>query len=188
MANYCRNRLTIVSEDSTFIDTLVEIVDPPKAGFFSKLFHGKPVRDYGLLGFMKPMPEELKKTITNGFSGEAPPWNKWMVDNWGCAYDVAVDETVRKSPTEIEFKFLSRYSPPVPAVAHGASTRGFQYRLVYCEPGSKFAGIATEAEHQEFVFSFDVHPRDEGVPQEIIDEFDLEEIYEEVKEDEGNGK
>jgi len=139
-----------------------------------------------LLGFMRPMPEDLKLTITNGFSGETPAWHNWMVENWGCAYDVAVESAVRKNVNEVQFKFDSRYSPPVAAIDFGAKTHGFQYRLVYCESGNQFAGIATDKAHQEFDFTFEVHPREEGVPQEIIDNFGLVAIYEELKEDQEN--
>ena len=185
MANYCGNMLAISSNNNSLIDELVEIANPPKIGFFAGLLGLKPRHDCNLLGFFRPMPAELKKTITSCISGPNPPWWHWMVDNWGCAYDPAVESTDRKNDNEVEFRFYSRYSPPLEAIEYGAQLHKFDYRLVYCETGNQFAGIATNTSHKEFEYSFEMHPREEGVPQEIIDEFDLEPIYQELKADPG---
>lgn len=190
MANYCGCVLNIRTGNAQTIDELIEVTTPPKSGTLARLstlIFGRTKLEgrYGLLEFMFPMPETLRSSITNGFSGPTPPWQQWQVDNWGCAYDVAVDSTNRLSPNEIQFRFASRYSPPIGAIEHGATKHAFQFRLVYCETGNQFAGIATENSHQLFEYSFEVHPRDEGVPEEIISEFDLDPIYQDIKEDEG---
>ena len=187
MANYCGNVLTITSEDRALIDRMAAIANPPRPSAFSvtlgKLFGNNNQPVIGLLEFFMPMPEDLKATITNGYSGPTPAWYQWMVDNWGCAFDVAVDETNRISPDRVQFKFYSRYSAPVGAVTAGAERHGFRFRMIYCEPGNQFAGIVTEQGHTEYEFSFDVHPTDDGVPQEIVHEFDLTAIYEELRQD-----
>lgn len=185
MANYCSNVLTIKSESSSLVDEFVKATTPPKRNFVSKVLNLQSGHKYGLLDFLKPMPDDLRETITNGYSGSEPEWRKWMVEHWGCAYDMAMDSTIRKSENEVQFKFHSMYAPPLEALNFGATNHGFSFRLVYCETGNQFAGIATEKDHKQFEFTFEVHPLEEGVPQEIIDEFELESIFDEVKADEG---
>ena len=129
------------------------------------------------------MPTELRATITNGWSGPTPKWYSWCVDNWGCAYEPAIESIGRPSPNELQLSFETRYAPPLAALTHGAKLHAFEYRLVYCDASNLFAGIATQESREEFEFSFDVHPRDEGVPEELITLFDLENRYHQSQED-----
>ena len=188
MANYCGNVLNISSDDEQIIDRLMDATRFVETGFIARIakpfFGSRDLNEhYGLLKFLRPMPLELKNLLSIGEKcdgGEIAPWYQWQLKNWGCAYDVAVEEANRICPNEVQFKFDSRYSPPIEAIAYGAKHHGFTFQLMYCETGNQFAGIASEKGHEEFNFSFDVHPLNEGVPQVIIDQFDLESAYEEA--------
>jgi hypothetical protein len=84
------------------------------------------------------MPTELRATITNGWSGPTPKWYSWCVDNWGCAYEPAIESIGRPSPNELQLSFETRYAPPLAALTHGAKLHAFEYRLVYCDASNLF--------------------------------------------------
>ncbi len=75
--------------------------------------------------------------------------------------------------------FPTDYSPPIAALQCGAGLHSFRFRLLYCEPGNGFCGIATESDHEEFEFTFERPPAEEGVPEELIALFGLNEMAEE---------
>ncbi len=66
----------------------------------------------------------------------------------------------RTSETELCAEFATHYSPPVGALQHAAAQYGFRFRLLYCETGAGFYGVATEAENNEFEITLDRPPAD----------------------------
>jgi hypothetical protein len=111
-----------------------------------------------------------------------PKSYSWRLENWGCRHDVSYDFD-RTSSTEMRVEFPTDYAPPVAALQHGAKQHGFRFRLLYCEPGNGFCGIATESARTEYELTFNGPPEDEGIPQELIDMFSLNELYDESLDD-----
>ena len=193
MANYCDCILTLNSDDSTLIDEAITAAIPqtssPVGKFVQRLFKRAPPSSIGLLQFLCPMSDEMIATVTNGFSGPEPEWRKWRVENWGCAYDPGIEKLQRISPQEVRFEFLSMYTPPIAALQYGVNKyrdRGLTFRIIYSEAGGQFAGEATEQMHKEYEYTLEQHPREDGVPEEIIVAFGLDEYYREHLEDVAN--
>lgn len=186
MPNLCDNRLTIWCDDSTTLAKICDAAAPPSISLFDKLaskfrFRSLPRSETGFLHFLHPMPanvEELDIEVLPQLPNK-PKSYFWRVENWGCQHDFAY-EFQRTSETELRSDFTTPYSPPVGALQHGAAQYGFRFRLLYCETGAGFCGIATEAGNNEFEITFDRSPAEEGVPQELIETFALHEAYLEV--------
>lgn len=188
MADYCSNKLKLCSNDKQLIDRLAATASPIKPSLLKRvqslLFRSTASDErVGLLEFCRPMPPELAATITNGWSGPTPEWHSWRDQMWGCAYEPAFESVERPSPNELTLIFETRYTPPLAALKHGAKEHGFEYRLLYCAKGSQFSGISTESGDEEYGFTLDAHPKDEGVPEELIAQFRLDDYYREYLED-----
>lgn len=188
MADYCSNKLTLRSNDTLLINHLAATASPNKPGLLKRikdqLFRSTASNETaGLFEFCRPMPPELKATITNGWSGPAPEWRSWRVQMWGCAYEPAFEIIEQSCPNELTLIFETHYAPPLAALKHGAKEHCFEYRLLYCEKGNRFAGIATESAEEEYSFSLETHPKNEGVPEELIATFKLDDYYRESMED-----
>ncbi len=191
MPNLCNNRLTITSDDPALLERICDSVAPPSLALFDKLaikfgFRMAPRSETGFLHFLRPMPanvEELDIEILPQLSHE-PKSYFWRVANWGCRHDFSY-EFQRTNQTTLSCDFTTDYSPPVAALQYGAAHHSFCFRLLYCETGGGFCGIATESENNEFEITLDRPPKDEGIPQELIDAFRLEEAYQETGKDAG---
>lgn len=190
MPNLCDNRLTIWCDDSAMLTKICDAATPPVISMIDRLasklgFRSLPRSETGFLHFLHPMPanvEELDIEVLPQLSNQ-PKSYFWRVENWGCQHD-QLFEFERKSESELRAEFTTHYSPPVGALQHGATQYGFRFRLLYSETGGGFCGIATEVEHNEFEITFDRPPAEEGIPQELIETFELHEAYLEVAADE----
>jgi len=191
MPNLCANRLTISSDDSQVLEQICDSVAPPSVSLFKKLaikfgFRSASRSTTGFLHFLRPMPanvEELDIEILPQLANE-PKSYFWRLENWGCRHDFSY-EFQRTSEKKLSCNFTTDYSPPVAALQYGAQQLGFRFRLLYCETGGGFCGIATESKNNEFEITLDCAPKEEGIPQELINVFKLDEAYQEAAEDVG---
>jgi hypothetical protein len=183
MPSLCDNRLTISSEDSQTLKKVSDAAAPPVVSKLRQLairlgFAQAPRSETGFLHFLRPMPanvEELDIEVLPQLAHQ-PKSYFWRLENWGCRNDWSF-KFEQLSESELQANFKTHYSPPVAALQQGAAQHGFHFRLLYCESGAGFCGIATEAQNNEFEISFDRPPIEEGVPQELIDAFNLHELF-----------
>ena len=191
MPNLCDNRLTIWSDDTQTLAKISNAAAPLVVSKWKKLasrfgFRQVVESETGFFYFLCPMPanvEDLDIKVLPELSHQ-PKEYFWQVENWGCRHDSKVDFE-KISQSELRANFTTHYSPPVAALQHGAAQHGFRFRLLYCETGGGFCGVATEAENNEFEITLDRPPKEEGIPHELIETFELNEIYKEVAADNG---
>ena len=142
--------------------------------------------DTGFFHFLCPMPEnveELDIDVLPQLPNE-PKSYFWRLENWGCRHDISIGfEQIGDS--ELRSVFPIDYSPPVAALRHGAWSHRFRFRLLYCEPGNGFCGIATESDNVEYELTLDRPPTEDGIPSELIDDFSLYDRYEECQQTAG---
>ena len=183
MPNLCDNRLTIWCDDPATVSTILEAGAPPSISFLQKQgerfgFRQPSRSETGFLHFLHPVPpnvEELDIEVLPQLPNK-PKSYFWRLENWGCQNDLLF-QFDQPSESELRADFTTHYSPPVAALQHGAAHHGFRFRLLYCETGGGFCGIATEAKNEEFEITFDRPPIEDGVPQELVDAFELNDVY-----------
>jgi hypothetical protein len=187
MPALCSNRLTIWSDAPETLVRICSAAAPPSNSWLKKLA-GKfgfqttaPIKP-GLFQFLCPMPKNVETLDVQLLPQlrNKPKSYFWRLENWGCQHDIAIDfeRTVKeKLPEELRANFPTEYSPPVAALQHGAKLHGFRFRLLYCETGNGFCGIATESDNSEFELTFDRPPDEDGIPTELIEAFALNDLY-----------
>lgn len=183
MPSLCDNRLTIWSDDLQTLRKVSNGAAPPAVSKLQKLarrfgFGQAPRSETGFLHFLHPVPpnvEELDIEVLPQLPNK-PKSYFWRLENWGCQNDWLF-QFEQSGDLELRAHFTTHYSPPVAALQHGAAQHGFRFRLLYCETGGGFCGIATEEKNEEFEITFDRPPIEDGVPQELVDAFELDEVY-----------
>lgn len=164
----------------------------------------KPITGPFLLDFLSPMPEDLKvraerreglsEAFANirkkaeqdpGISEEAataelPDWWEWLMENWGCQDELFEIDLEASSPGELTLRFATVASAPIAAFRAGSTRLGFSFRLTYHDGPS--VGWATGDEHQDFDFHWELPPASQGIPQDIIDDFELDDVHHRYKE------
>jgi len=126
--------------------------------------------------YLLPMPEQLEKTVTNGYSGESPEWREWRIDNWGAPYDVGLEFCERIGDFEIKMRFTSYSGILTKGLTKASNTHGFRFNMLWhCDHGA--VGLCTESDYVDFEFPGEMTPAEAGIPRELIDAFDLNELY-----------
>ena len=198
MGVYTETLLVIKSQDTDFIERLFLAISPgpkltaiqnivtksfrirPKPtaiqNIVYKLFRIEHDHSIGLMQYLLPMPEELEKTVTNGYSGESPEWRNWRKAHWGAPYDVGLEYCERKSDGEIEMRFTSYNGFLSTGLTNASKAHRFSFKLLYhCDHGG--VGHHTESDQVDFDFPGEMAPAEAGISKELIDAFDLEEQY-----------
>ena len=181
MGVYTDTLLTIKSQDADFMERLFVAVSPkPKPtaiqSIANMVFQREPDRSLGLMEYLLPMPDQLEKTVTNGYSGNSPEWREWRIDNWGAPSDVALDYFERMSDFEIATRFTSYNGILTTGLANASKAHGFAFSMLYhCDHGG--VGRHTESEQIDFDFPGEVAPAEAGIPKELIEAFDLKKLY-----------
>ena len=110
------------------------------------------------------------------------PIGEWdyatAVDTWGTKWDVSgVDWELNPETQELTLSFDSAWSPPIGAYMKGEERHGITVTAYYYEPGMWFAGVYADSEECFYEIDFnDKHWRD-GIPQDVIDTWNLEDEY-----------
>ena len=175
MPNWCNN---------TF-----ELVGPKeKIREFESFLNEKNGKDW--FDFFLPCPEELKAVgdvsfhHTNeqlvekyGYSD----WYSWSVDNWGCKWNCdAQDWTVEDYDDDnlsMRFWFDSPWGPPTELYNFIDAQDGLNVFANFHEEGMGFVGKFEYGSADSYEYS-DLDSLD-GIPEEIIDEWNLREMLEE---------
>ena len=185
MPSLCQNHLTIQCDSQETIELLIDsaCVKPKSLGQRIKTAvwpTKNPAASTGFLEFLRPTPPNLDEVEIDIVQQLAhyPKSYHWRLENWGCRNDFLLD-SVERAGNRLKMEFPTDYSPPVKALQHGASRYGFRFRLLYL--GGEFCGLATKYDDQEYELSFDLPPAEAGIPQELIEHFNLNAVYQEMR-------
>ena len=165
MPNWCSNVLKITFADEDQQDSFMNKVDRVKK------------KKEGLFSQFIPMPKELEET---------DGWYQWCLDNWGTKWDVDHNDLrVKEKRGSVKLSFDTAWGPPEEFYHWLQANLHLQFEAFYFEPGMDFAGMYTSTgESVETISYGDIGGgvKDGTLPQELIDEFDLEEYYAEAEE------
>jgi len=157
MPNWCMNSLTI-------------------KGNPDKLFALKEAADRkGLLQHMVPMPQAYLSDDS---------WYSWRLDKWGTKWDVGeVDADLDGDRLTINFD--SAWGPPTEAYeGYVEDNEDMTIEATYYEPGMCFIGRYDSSEELNESFEVDFGDEDwrDEIPQDLIDDWGLDNEYEQWKE------
>jgi hypothetical protein len=117
--------------------------------------------------------KEFLPTPTELLEGEG--WYDWNVENWGTKWDVSDDYQINIWEDSVSLSFDTAWSPPIDFYQH-MTELDFGVDAKFWEPGIGFAGYYTS---EDGITEFE-DPK--TYPQDIIDEFGIEEWEEEEAE------
>ncbi len=200
MPNWCECKLVVRSARPETIDFIEELVQrhgprqPQGLGWREVLAkrlrlvvtqarglqsRGVARKEVLLLEHFCPMPEALRvqAELTEGKGWqEEPEWRKWRVEHWGSAYEPLGIDSTRTTAEEIALRFETPWAAPLAAIRSGAARSGFDFRLTYWDGES--VGWATSQEEGSMICSLETAPEEQGIPRELIEEFDLRARFE----------
>ena len=173
MPNWCRNEVIIRSTDYANLKRLLAAAE---AGT--------------MLELLRPYTKETNYE-----------WDYyWCIYNWGTKWDTGevIYAELSPSPTaedvwELCIDFETAWSPPIEAFKHGADRFDFEFDLYYMEEGEGFVGCAQYTkdtglndECYELYDYGDELPSEEvyldKFPYHIVEHFNMEKLYEDLKE------
>ncbi len=182
MASFCECRLKITTEDEAFINDILAMDTSSQSkglvGKLKALFNSISKRPppIGLLDYLRPMPDELAKQVSNGYSGEKLAWRKWRDDNWGCGDYTEINASKTK-PNQLLISFETIYGVPVTALQYAANARHFNFELKYSDLGNGVVGTANKKDRKEYEVNFERPPTENGIPEDLIHEFNLNKVF-----------
>jgi len=103
---------------------------------------------------------------------ESEDWYEWNVNHWGTKWDVSDNDVIDIWDDRVSISFDTAWAPPVEFYEH-ITGLGFGVDAKFWEPGMEFAGYYTS---EDGVTEFNDL---KTYPQDIIDEFGIEEWAEE---------
>jgi len=122
--------------------------------------------------------EHFLPTPENGELDE--DWLGWRVNNWGTKWDVGGEYAFYDDTPEglVVLSFSSAWSPPI-AFYEFMKGQGFDIRASYFEPGICFCGDWIDG--MDNYYECEWH----DFPTHLIEEYNMEEFYEEDEEEVG---
>jgi hypothetical protein len=177
MPNWCDNSISISHEDPAMMERL-----------------DKAFKDGKFLNEFVPCPDDLLVEVSTGpdymTRNEAheaaniekyghASWYSWRIENWGTKWEVSEGEFDYDPETKSATGwFQTAWSPPV-TVMEALTELGFIVELKYREEGMSFVGVYTSEDGDE-CFNVDFEDEDwrDDIPQSLIDDFSLEDDYE----------
>src|SRR5690606_42096608 len=76
--------------------------------------------------------------------------------------------------------FVTKATAPIAAFKAGSARLGFSFRLTYWD--GQFAGWATADEQEDVEYDYEQAPAAQGIPQEVINDFQLDRSEEHTSE------
>ena len=187
MPNWCNNTIEIEGTKEQ-INAFVSFLDEQS---------GK-----NWFNFFRPCPQELVDTVS-GFVGEDKQsahetqqkmniekhghadWYSWSVDKWGTKWNCDAQDWMKvENPNEdqssVTFWFDSAWSPPTALYEFIESNSELSVTASYLEEGMSFVGQFSGGIDECYEFS-DLDSL-EGIPEELVDEWNLAELVEQNEE------
>ena len=183
MPNWCRNEVIVRSTDYANLKRMLSAAEEGK-----------------MLEFLRPYTKDTNYE-----------WDyDWCVNNWGTKWDTGEIIYAELSPTvldtevemfgvendgvwELCIDFETAWSPAIAAFLHAADHMGFEFDLYYMEEGMGFVGCCNYTkEHgmdddcHDLYYYGDTLPSEEEYldmfPYHIVDHFNMEHLYADLKE------
>lgn len=152
MPNYCNNELTITSDNTGFLQDLMNELkqaDGSEVDFLSKLV---------------PFTKETNYE-----------WNyDWCVQNWGTKWDIFDVNYASLDGNTLAVSFMTAWSPPVAALETAMRKHGFTFDLYYEEGGACFIGHTEGDGESHFDECWETHTDAEPstyIPEHVLDAF-----------------
>lgn len=157
MPNWCMNSLTITGDND-------------------KLYAIKEAADKGeMLQHMVPMPKEYL---------DDQSWYSWRLENWGTKWDIG-EATVELSDGCLYLSFDTAWGPPTTAYDnYTRDNEDMHIEASYYEPGMCFIGEYDSGLGIDRSLDIDFSDEDwaDNIPQDLIDDWGLDNEYEQWKE------
>ena len=177
MPNWCSNSATFTHEDPAMIKRLVDAYNSGRT--MGEFFPCPPE----LLDRDAPNREEGANTDALIEKYGAADWYQWALSNWGTKWDFGADDgdtlTIDEGSNEVSIYFDSAWAPPIAFYQEMEDELGFHITATYFEPGMCFVGEYEEGSDDYFEYGDSL----EGVPQHLIDAYDLESYLEDEDEE-----
>jgi hypothetical protein len=177
MPNWCDNSISITHEDPAMMQRLDKAF---KEGNFLNEFVPCPpelLEEVGIGENYRERSEAHEAANIEKF-GHAS-WYSWRVENWGTKWEVGEGEFDYDPETnKATGWFQTAWSPPVTAM-EALTELGFIVELKYREEGMSFVGEYTSEDGDE-CYNVDFEDEDwrDDIPEHLIDDFNLEDDYE----------
>jgi len=152
MPNHCNNTLTIKSDNTGFLQDLMnelKMDDSDNPKFLEKL-----------------VPFTAETNYEWGYD--------WCVENWGTKWDIFDLTYASLDGDTLELSFTTAWTPPVEALVTGMLKHGYTFDLFYEEGGCCFIGYAegdgeshTDSTWETYT---DTNPT-EYIPDDVLDAF-----------------
>jgi len=159
MPNWCLNRLTIEHDD---IEKVNEFVEAYKSGKTCEHYLPTPRDENGEL-----------------ISDDSPnDWYNHRLSNWGTKWDFGGEDQfiiVKQDENKVICSYDTAWSPPI-GLYERLQLLGFKVEATYFEPGMAFAGRWIDGDDQYY----DATGNYKEFPQDLIEEYNMDEFYEEV--------
>jgi len=152
MPNHCNNTLTIKSDNTGFLQDLMnelKMDDSDNPKFLEKLVPFTAETNY--------------------------EWDYyWCIENWGTKWDIFNVFHASLDGDTLEVHFTTAWSPPIDALVRGMLKHGYTFDLYYEEGGCCFIGH-TEGDGESYTDSTwetytDTNPT-EYIPDDVLDAF-----------------
>jgi len=175
MPNWCQNSLTISNEDVSKIDALQNYIHDNK-------------RAFDFLRPCQPSLESEEQTSHDEIVGIMPFWYEWNVENWGCKWDMELQDFERLDEYTLLINFDTAWSPPIALYEYleNLVDDGWTLNAMYNEPGVGFCGWYGEIDnfHVNESWSYDFDNFEESIkdiPEELREWANLDYEMEIVK-------
>ena len=177
MPNWCDNSISISHADPAMMQRLDNAF---KEGKFLNEFVPCPIEllDEVAIGEGYHERNEAHEAANIEKFGHSS-WYTWRIENWGTKWEISEGEFDYDPETNSATGwFQSAWSPPVTAM-EALTDLGFIVELRYREEGMSFVGEYT-SEDGDDCYNVDFEDEDwrDSIPQNLIDDFNLEEDYE----------
>ena len=152
MPNHCNNTLTIKSDNTGFLQSLLNELKEADGG----------------------MPKFLEKLVpfTADISYE---WDyNWCVQNWGTKWDIFDVNYASLDGDTLEVVFTTAWSPPTEALVKGMLNHGYTFELYYEEGGCCFIGHTKgdgESHFDECWETYTDNAPSTYIPDDVLDAF-----------------
>lgn len=108
---------------------------------------------------------------------EFAPLGEWQydaaVEKWGTKWDISNPDIIEQSENMLQLSFNTAWSPPLNFYDE-LLAQGFEVNAQFYEPGVCYVGRYNDGDVEEF----EIDPDDlSNIPEELKDQFDIEEWY-----------
>lgn len=132
--------------------------------------------------------QEIVKACENGKLLEfLVPIGEWdygkAVEEWGTKWDaIEINWSLDEENNELHISFDTAWAPPIAAYSTAEQTHNLEIQASCYEPGMLFIGEYFDEDYEEYSVDFEDEDWRNTIPQNLIDDWGLEDEYDSWKE------